>query len=545
MSCTAAREGTGALRALRALRGVITALAVLGILGLAGCTSPPLRSAPLRSAPPPSSFRIAPDDTPLGGLAAANQVPAGRSGFRPLLVSGIALQTRLNLINSARVGVDLQTYHLGNDPTGHQILRALRDAAGRGVRVRLLIDDFYTTGMTDLLLGLAAEPLVEVRLYNPFPAGRDSTALRLASLLADFSQLNRRMHNKLLVADGRAAIVGGRNLTDAYFMRSSEGNYLDFDLLAVGQIAADLGPAFDPYWNSRFAVPLQALADNGLDTAQRRASFERLTAPATTAAGPGLPAGTRAASAALAALPLVVADAKVYVDNPEKTGGGVGSPGGGPALPVAQLVNDAQERLIVVSPYFLPSAIGMKLLGQARARGVTVQVLTNSLVDSDEPLVSLAYGDLRPALLKSGIQLFELSSERMKRESVFRQSLGGSVGRLHAKLGFIDDHLMLVGSMNIDPRSAATNTELSMVIDSADLVRVVLGQFQPTASGVVFEVQMAADGQSLQWVGRGDIAGVSGTGANAELRLDAEPTPPWWQRLRLWLLSRLVPTDLL
>ena len=537
--------GTGASPP-RALREALKALAVLGLIGLmglaglAGCAS-----SSERSLPTPSSFRVAPDNTPLGGLATANQIPAGRSGFRPLLISGIALQARLNLINSARVGVDLQTYHLGNDTTGHQILRALRDAAARGVRVRLLIDDLYTTGMTDLLLGLTAQPNIEVRLYNPFPVGRDSATLRLASLLGDFSQLNRRMHNKLFIADGRAAIVGGRNLADAYFMRSRDGNYFDFDLLAVGQVAADLGPAFDTYWNSRFAVPLQALANNGLAAAQRRASFERLTTQVTMPVGPGLPAATGAASAALAALPLVLADAQIYFDSPEKTAGGVGSPGGGPALPVAKLVNAAHDRLIVVSPYFLPSALGMKLLAQARARGVTVQVLTNSLVDSDEPLVSLAYGNLRTALLRSGIELFELSSERLKHEGVFRQSLGGSVGRLHAKLGFIDDHLLLVGSMNIDPRSAATNTELALVIDSADLVRVVLGQFQPTASGVVFEVQLEADGQSLQWVGRGNIAGAPGADSKADLRLGAEPAPPWLQRLRLWLLSRLVPTDLL
>ena len=507
------------------------------LLCLVGCAS-----APLRSLPPQSSWRIAPDNTPLGRLAAANQVPTERSGFRPLLISGIALQARLALISSARVGVDLQTYHLGNDTTGHQILRALRDAAARGVRVRLLVDDFHTTGLTDLLLGLAAEPNVELRLYNPFPVGRDSTLLRLVSLLGDFSQLNRRMHNKLFIADGRAAIVGGRNLTDAYFMRSSEGNYLDFDLLAVGQVAADLGPAFDTYWNSRFAVPLQDLADNGLTAVQRRNSFEHLTAAAVAAEGTRLPSGTRAASAALAALPLVVADATVYFDSPEKTAGGEGSQGGGPALPVARLVNAAQERLVVISPYFLPSEQGRRLLAKARERGVAVQVLTNSLVDSDEPLVSLAYGALRPKLLRSGVQLFELSSDRMKREGVLRQTLGRSVGRLHAKLGFIDDRLLLVGSMNIDPRSAATNTELSLVIPSADLVRVILGQFQPTSSGAVYEVQLAPSGASLQWVGHASIVGADGP---SEWRLDAEPAPPWWQQLRLWLLSRLVPTDLL
>jgi cardiolipin synthase C len=123
---------------------------------------------------------------------------------------------------------------------------------------------------------------------------------------------------------------------------------------------------------------------------------------------------------------------------------------------------------------------------------------------------------------------------------VLRQSLGESTGRLHAKLGIIDDHLLLVGSMNIDPRSAATNTELALVVDSADLVRLILGQFQPTESGAVFEVTLADDGQSLKWVGRGTVAR---DGSSAPLQLDNEPTPPWWQHLQLWLLSALVPDE--
>lgn len=516
-------------------KGLLLLVAVWA--GLAGCASPTASPAP-----PPSNTLTAPADTPLGGLAQANSVPAGRSGFRPLMVSTIALQTRLTLIANARAGIDLQTYDLGNDTTGHQILRALRDAAARGVRVRLLIDDFHSTGMTDLLLGLAAQPGVAVRMYNPFPVGRDSSLLRLGGLLADFSQLNRRMHNKLFLADGRAAVVGGRNLTDAYFMRSAEGNYLDFDLLCVGAVVADLGASFDSYWNSRFAVPLAALADNGLDATRRQTSFDRLSQTAAAAPWPAVSAATLAATNALAAVPLVVADAQVYFDSPEKTASTQGAAGVGVLLPVGRLVNGAQERLIIVSPYFLPSPLGTRMLGDAVARGVTVQVLTNSLVDSDEPLVSVAYGDRRTTLLRAGVRLFELSSQRLKLEHPLNKWLGKSVGRLHAKLGFIDDRLLLVGSMNIDPRSAATNTELAMVVDSPELVRLILGQFQPTGAGVAFEVQLAADGESLDWVGAG---GQSGDGRGAELRLHAEPAPPWWQRLRLWLLSWLVPDDLL
>ena len=158
------------------------------------------------------------------------------------------------------------------------------------MRVRLLIDDLYTAGLTDLLLGLAAHRQVELRLYNPFPQGRDSTWLRLGSLLGDFDQLNRRMHNKLLIA--------------------------------VGAVAPVLAAHFDDFWNSRFAVPLQALADNGLDAAQRRASFDRLSGSSGDAAQrPHLPAPVRQAMQALGSLPLVVADADVFFDSPDKTGG--------------------------------------------------------------------------------------------------------------------------------------------------------------------------------------------------------------------------------
>jgi phosphatidylserine/phosphatidylglycerophosphate/cardiolipin synthase-like enzyme len=509
------------------LRMAAMACGALIALLLAGCASLP-------DPPdlPPSRFRVAPADAPLARLAQDAQVPADRSGFRSLLVSTIALSTRLALIDQARVGLDVQTYLLGNDATGHQLLRALRDAARRGVRVRLLLDDFYTTGLTDLLLGLAATPNVEVRLYNPFPAGRDSLLLRMVSMAGDFSQLNRRMHNKLFVADGRAAIIGGRNLADAYFMRSEEGNFFDFELLCVGAVVPELDRHFDRFWNSRFARPLQALADNGLDSPQRQASFDVLTR-AVASARPARIDARLAAFTALANQPLVLGDARVFADSPDKTAGTAHSDR---LMPLLQLLDDARERVVIVSPYFLPSDAGLRRMQEASARGVTVQVLTNSLLDSDEPLVSMAYGRRRLTLLQSGVQLFELSSAQVKHEDMLRQSLGNSVARLHAKLGFIDDRLLLIGSMNIDPRSAGTNTELALAIDSPDLIRVVLGQFQPTSTGSVLEVRLATDGQALEWVGRDSRGGE---------RLSAEPTPPWWEQFKLWMLSLVVPDDLL
>ena len=529
-------------------------LLLAAALGLGGCATP----LPPAGAWPASTHRLAPVDAPLSQLAAEPALPPGRSGFRPLLLSSVAMDTRLALIEQAVTGLDLQTYLLGDDATGRQVLRALRDAARRGVRVRLLVDDLYTSGMTDLLLGLAAHPGVELRVYNPFLRGRDSQWLRLANLLGDFDRLNRRMHNKLLIADGRAAIVGGRNLADAYFMRDAEANFLDFDLLCVGAVAPQLAGHFDTFWNSRFAVPLSALADDGLTPPQRRASFDRLIgdgadgadtrkdASEGRSAGPdAAPAGrpgagnrvpppaVRAALQALGELPLVVADAEVFFDSPDKTAGQLPA---GKRLPVADLLDSARERVVIVSPYFLPSETGLARMRAAQARGVSVQVITNSLRDSDEPLVSLAYGQRRQGLLAAGVRLFELSSERLRRLDPMRQALGDSVGRLHAKLGFVDDEVLLVGSMNLDPRSASTNTELGLAIRSPALVRLVLGQFQPTDSRSSYEVRLDDDGQSLVWLAA-DEDGIE--------RRTPEPVPPWWQRLKLWLLSRLIPDDLL
>ena len=202
--------------------------------------------------------------TPLGAAAAraaaAAGPPAGRSGFLALPQAGFALDARLELMRRARASLDVQCYLIGRDATGLLLLRELRDAARRGVRVRLLVDDLYTAGMDPLLAALAAEPGVSVSVFNPFAFGRDSIALRALGLLADFERLNHRMHNKLLVADGAFAVVGGRNLADEYFLRSPGANFIDFDALATGPVVADLARIYDRYWNSEHALPIGRVA---------------------------------------------------------------------------------------------------------------------------------------------------------------------------------------------------------------------------------------------------------------------------------------------
>ena len=142
---------------------------------------------------------------------------------------------------------------------GRQLLRALRDASLRGVRVRLLLDDLHSADVAPLLAALAAHEGVEVRLFNPLPLRVGSPMTRLLLGPGSFEQMHRRMHNKLFIADGQVAITGGRNIGDEYFMKSSAANFVDMDILCTGAALPELRQVFERYWHSAHAVPLQQL----------------------------------------------------------------------------------------------------------------------------------------------------------------------------------------------------------------------------------------------------------------------------------------------
>ena len=431
----------GLLRRVRRVRLFYLALAV-GLL--AGCASGmPVVERPL------SMARAAPADTPLATLARDAGIAVGESGAYPLPQASFALDARLALIADARDSLDLQCYVIADDGIGHLILRGLRDAARRGVRVRLLLDDLHTTGMDRLLLGLAAEPNVEVRLFNPFVSGRESTVARALGLLVDLRRLNHRMHNKLFIADGAVAIVGGRNLANEYFLRGTEGNFIDFDLLVAGAVLAPLNDGFDSYWNSAQAYPVQAIVAPGIGhpdgtaDAAFRATFEVSTRPESTPAPPPTSdtCGAPPLSTALAAgrVKLVAAAGRAFADSPAKADP-TADPAADPTADSAasadtvsrrfpKLLGSARSDILLFSPYFIPGSDTIDALGRVREAGVRVRVVTNSLAVSDEPLVNIGYLHHRRQLLTMGVELYELSSTRLKRDSATARCANCSAAR--------------------------------------------------------------------------------------------------------------------
>ena len=216
-------------------------------------------------------------DSPLGRIAKASTADPEQSGFRLMPTGQFALQARIELARRAQRTLDVQYYQIHDDRTGRYLLRTLRDASQRGVRVRLIIDDLYTSGQDPLLIGLDAYPNVEVRLFNPFPAGRKNFLTRFVVNAKEFDRVHRRMHNKLFIADGMMAVAGGRNIADEYFMASAGANFVDLDTFVIGAILPRLGELFDLYWNSDRVLPIRAIVKSELPDEELRADFERMT----------------------------------------------------------------------------------------------------------------------------------------------------------------------------------------------------------------------------------------------------------------------------
>jgi len=479
----------------------------------------------------------------LGKVAAAS-VPgdaADRSGFRLLPDADDALEARLALIRSAERSLDVQYYLIANDGTGRQFLAALVAAAERGVRVRLLVDDLYAAREDALFAALSALPGFEVRLFNPLPVRSGGFATRVALSSHQFVRINHRMHNKLLVADGSFAVTGGRNVADEYFDRGFS-NFIDMDLLSTGPVVATLAALFDEFWNSRWAYPASSLLSAG-DAAARERATRQLQELGSAAA----PAGERddgddeptlADAIAQGRLALRFAAARVVADSPSRIVEATPERGDGPVMRAhIALIDEARSDVLVATPYFIPGAAGLTSLRAARERGVRLSVLTNSLATTDEPLVHFAYARYRESLLRLGVALHELVATREPPANVNVDGddrHGASIGRLHAKLLVVDERWVSIGSMNVDRRSARSNTESVIVIDDPAIAAEAIAFLDRGRRSGSYALRLGAGGKRVEWVD-GDGQGV----------LRQEPTPFGRPGLKPRLASFFVSEELL
>jgi putative cardiolipin synthase len=471
---------------------------MLGLLLLMqGCAS-----LPSLAARPVSSHLEPARDSRLGRVVVPlTEAHPEQSGVIPLKRGLDAFAARVLLADAAERSLDVQYYIWRADLSGTLLIDALRRAAARGVRVRLLLDDANTSGLDEALAALAALPNVEVRLFNPFP-GRGSRSL---GYLFDFERLNHRMHNKSFTVDNLASVVGGRNVGDEYFEAGHDVLFVDLDALAIGPVVGDVSRNFDQYWASESAYPAQ-----GIVAPIGAAASTTLAAAAAKVAQSAEADEYRAALAdshlvgdLLAnRLPFDWSTVHMVSDDPAK--------GLGRATDEQLLWNRLKAATTpptvafrLVSPYFVPGERGTAELAAMARRGVKVQILTNSLESTDVVPVHAGYAKRRKALLEAGVVLYEVKRESA--EPAQTKITGGSKGvsgsSLHAKTFSVDDKLIFIGSFNFDPRSAKLNTEMGFVIDSPALAVQIGEGFEREVPERAYRVRLASDG-SLEWVER-------------------------------------------
>ncbi|MDQ0572577.1 putative cardiolipin synthase [Variovorax paradoxus] len=523
----------------------LAGVAVLA-LGLVACATLPEEDPRLST----TAIAVQEPLTRLDSIARSSisEAPPEASGFRMMLGPG-GLDARLELMRGAQRSLDLQYYHLHDDATGRLVLRELRNAALRGVRVRLLLDDLYTEDLETLLNGLGAFPNVEVRLFNPFPT-RGAIASRFAAALLDFARLNRRMHNKMFVADGVLAITGGRNLGDQYFMRSTQSNFFDFDVLVAGPVVPQMSSLFDEYWNStqvrtapsvlKPVAPVETLRRafdqrvNGIDT-PNPSPYRGLDRMGRLPVVDEINAGS---------VRMVYGAAQAFADSPAKARGEQQSyrlPSGALLDNSHQLLatefRGAQSEIWLSSPYLVPGTEALEHARVSRRDGVRISLLTNSLAATDEPVVHTGYRRYRDNMLRAGIEIYELHPQLGQR-LLLPGEIANAPLRLHSKAAVIDRKQMFIGSVNFDPRSQGLNTEFGLLIRSPSLAAEALSLMDLLKKNASYQVRLKQGSErDLEWLF---------VDSNSQkTTIDSEPGSDVWTRLKLYMQSLLIPESFL
>ncbi len=484
------------------------------------------RPPPLEGRSTSAAVRLS-SDTRLGRMVlSAAPHDAHDSGVIALDDGRDAFAARVALIREAESALDIQYYIWQRDVTGLLLMDELRRAAERGVRIRLLLDDNGIPGLDPHLAELDAIPGIEVRLFNPFILRKP----KVLGFLFDFVRLNRRMHNKLMVADGAAAILGGRNVGDVYFAYGPGRHNLDSDVLAIGRVADEAGADFDRYWDSLSAYPASMILPppppEGVIDRELTAAVSQPEAISYRKAVAERPLMHDIAAGRAS---FVWAPVTLISDDPAKGKGRL------PAQDLmiarlAEVLTDPASSVDIVSPYFVPGHPFTERLVQLASEGCRVRVFTNSQEATNQLVVHSAYVKYRPALIDGGVELYEMRASPDRPPEPRTTGSSASHESLHSKTISVDGRKLFIGSFNFDPRSVFLNTEMGVVIDSPQVAQAMtrmLDQHLPAFSyaptrdenGRIVWRELTPDGQPIERT--------SEPGAHAR------------SRATLWLLGRL------
>ena len=445
--------------------------------------------------------------------------PLGQSGFY-VVSNGIdALALRLLMAGRAERTIDAQYYLIKDDTVGNLFINSLLEAADRGVRVRLLVDDMFTQGLDAGMAAIDSHPNFEIRVFNPF-ARRSARAV---DAITSFSRINRRMHNKSFTVDNQITLIGGRNIADEYFGARKDVTFGDLDVLGIGPVVTDISDMFDTYWNHPAAIPVPGFARMPDDPA----SMLPQTRDKLKAKRDRLENSRYAEAVRSQILATIAKDADAFtwalytvaVDSPDKSIKAKAEDAESIRTPLIESLQSAERELLLISPYFVPLKTGIREISALRERGINVVIVTNSLAANNQKMVHGGYAPSRKPLLQAGVRIFEVRSDATVSgsEYVAEESTRAT---LHTKAFVVDRRQLFIGSFNFDPRSAFINTELGIIIDSPRLAEEFAALVDEVLPTKTWEVFLNEDGK-LRWRGLED---------GQEKIIKKEPQTSAWER---------------
>ena len=499
---------------------------LLTLLLLAGCAAGPV-DVPRNY----SEAEYAPVDTRLGREFAewteAHPGNESRSAFYPLVSGNDAFGARLALAEMAERSIDVQYFLMKQDSAGLVFSASLLEAADRGVRVRFLLDDVFTSVKDSNLELLNQHPNIEVRLFNPIGRG----GFYYLNYLADFKRANRRMHNKSYTVDNRVSIIGGRNIADEYFELQQNTDFHDFDMLGFGPIASEISRTFDRFWNHELSVPVDAFQKEHLpgDLSVHRAGLEARDRDRAEAIYRNAIDSELVQNLIDGVEALYIAGGEIVTDDPEKLLNKVSADQQVLVTKLAEMTSNAESEVFVATPYFIPGDGGVEFWRRLVDKGVRVVILTNSLASNNHVPVHAAYARYRHDIIRAGVELYELRVDATDRPTNPDEEQFESV-TLHTKAVIIDRRFTAIGSLNLDPRSIDINTEVALVIDSPELSEQLARPALDSLALYAYRLSEDDNGKLL-W-----SASING----AEVVETSEPQAGRWRRFKAFL-SRVLP----
>ena len=449
-----------------------------------------------------------------------------------------ALAARINLIEKSEKTLDLQYYIWDNDKIGSMALHAIIQAADRGVKVRLLMDDNNAKAMEGIYLALDQHVNIDVKLFNPYRFRK----FRAMDLVLDLKRMNRRMHNKSFIADHQIALIGGRNMSNQYYNASDNYQFSDLDVMLVGSAVKDINQSFDDYWNHSYAYKVRDIINpqtHPLRYESLKQQLEDHYQDITVQNYLNLANRSHAFDEWLHNnIQFDWVKAEVIKDSPDKIKD---------KAKVEQHLNfqmvhhldKPTSSVDLVSAYFVPEKEGSEKLQHLAESGVKVRILTNSYKANDVAIVHAFYAKYRKELLQSGVQLYEFlpamddlendeSTKEMSKQT--KISLRGlSRSSLHAKMMALDDKQVFIGSFNFDPRSANLNTENGVILNSPSLAHAIHTTMDQQLNRYAYHLVLNAENK-IQWIKK--------TGGTEKIYL-TEPRMKWWKQAGLKIVSWL------